>query len=122
MPSISASISPVFFLTRSTGAGCHISFLGPSLFRLPILLIALAPFGYYIAGILAAARFFRRERAKKLPVFTPPVSLLKPVRGVDFASRENFSSFCNQDYPDYEILFCVNDLSDPAVPLIEQLM
>jgi len=96
--------------------------LPTSLWRLAILLLALAPFGYYIAGILAAARFFRRERAKKLPVFTPPVSLLKPVRGVDFASRENFSSFCNQDYPDYEILFCVNDLSDPAVPLIEQLM
>ncbi len=92
------------------------------LWRLIILILALAPLGYYLAGILAAIRFFRRERAKQLPQFTPPVSLLKPVHDVDFASHENFSSFCRQEYPDYEILFCVNDLSDHAVPLIERLM
>ena len=93
-----------------------------SLWRLVILLLALAPLGYYCAGILATIRFFARERAKRLPDFTPPVSLLKPVRGIDFASFENFTSFCNLDYPEYEILFCVNDLSDPAVPFIERLI
>jgi ceramide glucosyltransferase len=90
--------------------------------RLLILLMALAPLGYYVAGILAAVRFFSRERIKKLPEFTPPVSILKPVRGTDFASYENFTSFCLQDYPEYEVLFCVNDLSDPAVPLIRKLI
>jgi ceramide glucosyltransferase len=49
------------------------------------------------------------------------VSVLKPVRGVDFASYENFRSFCLQDYAKYEILFCVNDLDDAAVPLIRRL-
>lgn len=96
--------------------------LSISLWRLAILLLALPPLGYYLAGILAAARFFRRERAKKVPDFSPPVSLLKPVRGIDFASYENFASFCDLDYPSYEVLFCVNDLSDPAVPLIERLI
>ena len=43
------------------------------------------------------------------------------MRGVDFASYENFTSFCLQDYPKYEILFCVNDLDDAAVPLIRRL-
>jgi ceramide glucosyltransferase len=92
------------------------------LWRLAILLIAVAPLAYYLAGILAALRFFRRERAKVLPDFTPPVSLLKPVHGLDFDSYENFLSFCQQDYPDYEILFCVNEMSDPVVPVIQRVI
>jgi len=82
----------------------------------------LAPLAYYIVAIIACVRFFRRERRKALPDFQPPASLLKPVHGVDFATYENYSSFCRQDYPHYEILFCVNDLSDPAVPVIRKLM
>jgi len=93
-----------------------------SVWRLLILFLALAPLGYYVAGILAAVRFFSRARAKQLPDFTPPVSVLKPVHGVDFASYENFASFCAQDYPGYEILFCVNDLSDPAVATIQKVI
>lgn len=93
-----------------------------AIWRWAILLLALAPLGYYATAILAAIRFFRRERAKQLPAFTPPVSLLKPVRGVDFGSYENFASFCVQNYPEYEILFCVNELSDAAVPVIEEVM
>lgn len=87
-----------------------------------VLFLALAPLAYYAAATIAAWRFFRRERARNLPGCTPPVSLLKPVRGVDFASYENYSSFCRQDYPDYEILFAVNDASDEAIPLVQRLM
>ena len=87
-----------------------------------VLMIAAAPLAYYVTATLAALRFFGRERARSLPVYTPPVSLLKPVKGVDFGSYENFSSFCRQDYPDYEILFAVNDDVDPAIPLIRRLM
>jgi ceramide glucosyltransferase len=96
--------------------------LSISWWRLLILLIALAPLAYYVAGILAALRFFRRECAKVLPDFTPPVSLLKPVRGLGFDSYEDFVSFCRQDYPHYEILFCVNDMSDAAVPVIRKII
>jgi ceramide glucosyltransferase len=92
------------------------------IWRAGILLLALVPLLYYFVATLAALRFFRRERAKSLPHFRPAISILKPVRGVDFASYENFASFCRQDYPDYEILFCVNDLRDPAVPVIQKLM
>jgi ceramide glucosyltransferase len=93
-----------------------------SIWRWAILLLALAPLGYYVTAIIAAIRFFRRERAKQLPAFTPPVSLLKPVRGVDFGTYENFASFCMQNYPEYEILFCVNEMSDAAVPVIRKVM
>jgi len=87
-----------------------------------ILVLAVVPFAYYVCASWAAIRFFGRQRKRSLSAFTPQVSLLKPVRGADFASYENFVSFCRQDYPDYEILFAVNDEADEAMPLIRQLM
>lgn len=92
-----------------------------SVWKDAVLLVALAPLAYYVTAILASLRFARRERARKYPEFTRPVSLLKPVYGVDFGSVENFVSFCHQNYPEYEILFAVNDDTDPAVPLIREL-
>jgi len=92
------------------------------IWRIAILLLAIGPFAYYVVAIAACVRFYRRERRRVLPDFQPPISLLKPVHGVDFGTRENFESFCRQNYGDYEILFCVNDLSDPAVPSIRKLI
>jgi ceramide glucosyltransferase len=89
--------------------------------RAIVLLLAVAPLGYYSAAAVLAWLFFRREHARKLPEYTPRVSVLKPVRGIDFGSYANFASFCQQDYPDYEILFAANDSADPAVPLIQRL-
>jgi ceramide glucosyltransferase len=93
-----------------------------SIWRATVLLTALAPLAYYVFVIFAAIRFFRYRNNNQPPAFQPPVSVLKPVRGIDFASYENFSSFCRQNYPAYEILFCVNELSDAAVPLIQRLI
>jgi ceramide glucosyltransferase len=93
-----------------------------SIWRAGVLLLAIAPLVYYIVATLAAVRFFRRERARRLPEFAPPLSLLKPVCGVDFASYENFKSFCTQNYPAYEVLFCVNEMNDPAVVVIQDVM
>jgi ceramide glucosyltransferase len=90
--------------------------------RFFVLVVAAAPLAYYIAATLAAWRFFNRERARKIAPYAPEVSLLKPVRGVDFGSYENFASFCVQEYPEYEILFGVGDHADPAVPLIQRLV
>jgi ceramide glucosyltransferase len=92
------------------------------LWRDALLLLAAAPLVFYALATLVALRFFRRERARTLPEYCPPVSLLKPVRGLDFGSYENFASFCRQDYPEYEILFAVNDDRDPAVPVIQQII
>jgi ceramide glucosyltransferase len=87
-----------------------------------VLVLAAAPLAYYVAATIAAWRFFRRERARKLGNYTPPVSVLKAVRGTDFATYENYASFCRQNYPEYQILFAVNDETDPAVPLVERLI
>jgi len=87
-----------------------------------LLLLAAAPLFYYAAATLAALRFFRREHARRWHSYTPPVSLLKPVRGADSTTYDNFASFCRQDYPAYEILFAVNESNDPAVPHINRLI
>lgn len=93
-----------------------------SVWRVLLLVLAATPLIYYAAATVAAFSFFRRERARKFANYTPPVSLLKPVYGADFATYENFLSFCRQDYPDYEILFAVNDDSDKAIPLVKRLI
>lgn len=93
-----------------------------ALWRDAVLLLSAAPLVYYLLAMFAGLRFFRRERVRILPEYRPPVSVLKPVRGVDFGCYENFSSFCKQNYPDYEILFAVNDASDPAVAVIQRII
>jgi ceramide glucosyltransferase len=93
-----------------------------AMWRDAVLVLAAGPLVYYLLATLAARRFFKRERARVLLDYTPPVSVLKPVRGVDFGTYENFSSFCQQDYPEYEILFAVNDDADPSVPVIRRVI
>src|SRR5580700_11315795 len=88
--------------------------------RILILVVAAGPFAYYLVASVAALRFFGGRRGLRRD-YAPPVSILKPVRGLDREAYENFASFCKLDYPEYEILFCVNRADDPAVPVIEKL-
>src|SRR5580704_546207 len=97
--------------------------------RWTILTLAAGPLVYYLIGIYSAWRFFRvahRETARPPSAGdrdqAPPISILKPIRGLDPGAYENFASFCRQDYPEFEILFAVNDHEDPAVPVVQKLI
>ncbi len=96
-----------------------------SFFHFAILGMAAVPLIYYSLALFSAWRFFRCSRKIRpltSPSYTPPVSNLKPIRGLDPDAYENFASFCRQDYPEYEIVFCVGDASDPALPTIQRLI
>jgi ceramide glucosyltransferase len=88
-----------------------------------LLLLALCPLVYYILSLYNIIGYFRSIR--RLPprddAFAPPVSILKPVRGVDSEAYDNFASYCRLNYPVYEIIFAVTDPRDPIVPVIEKL-
>lgn len=86
-----------------------------------LLLAAICPFVYYSLVLFSAWRFFGAQPPAVPPDFTPPVSNLQPIRGLDPEAYENLASLCRQNYPEYELLFCVNTADDEAVPLIEKL-
>jgi ceramide glucosyltransferase len=69
---------------------------------------------------IAAAVLYRSVRPPNLHT-AEPVSILKPLAGLDEGLEENLRSFFTQDYPSFEILFAVRHASDPAVPIVEKL-
>ena len=74
----------------------------------------------YQALCIAAALSFRRQRPQP-PDFSPPVTVLKPLRGADPHAYDCFRSHCVQNYPEYEVLFGVNGPNDSAAPIVERL-
>ena len=71
---------------------------------------------------LWAARSWLRRRRFPAGAVAPPISILKPVHGLDPGLAEAFASHCRQEYSgEYELLFGVSSLLDPAVPLVRQL-
>jgi ceramide glucosyltransferase len=102
----------------------HEVFAVRMLARDALFVCAAAPLVFYLCGAFAAWRFFGRARrdSNRPNDFTPPVSVLKPIHGLDREAYENFASFCRQDYPEYEVVFAVTEGGDPAVPVIHQIM
>src|SRR5262245_38779343 len=84
-----------------------------------VISMVIASWMFWLATLVFAGRVFARRSPR--PAALPPVSILKPVRGVDFEVRENFISHCEQQYPELEILFGVADADDPVVPIIREL-
>ncbi|MBI4465577.1 MAG: bacteriohopanetetrol glucosamine biosynthesis glycosyltransferase HpnI [Acidobacteria bacterium] len=88
------------------------------LFQLPLVLAAFSAL-YYLLVVLAAIRF--RWEMEPAGSFAPPVSILKPVRGIEQSFYPALASHFQQDYPQFEIIFGLSDEQDPARWTIAQL-
>ena len=71
------------------------------------------------AGWLALQRFARR--AVPVPVSRPPVTILKPLHGDEPMLEAALASFCAQDYPEFQIVFGLQDPADPALHVLRRL-
>jgi len=93
-------------------------------------------FGLALAGTLSSTVFlglalrgviqFRadaRRQFRSVPddALLPPVSVLKPVHGLEARLKENIESFFRQDYPDYEILFAADEADDAALDVVREV-
>src|SRR5580693_4648195 len=77
--------------------------------------------GYFLAT-MAAAQIFLRERRAPRPAFAPGVSILKSLKGLDPGMLDAFRSHCRQNYAgEFELLFGVASLDDPATAAVKQL-
>jgi ceramide glucosyltransferase len=83
--------------------------------------LTVAGMGYFLAAIVAA-RVFLHERRIPRPEFSPGVSILKSLKGLDPGMMDAFRSHCRQNYAgEYELLFGAASLDDPAVAAVKQL-
>jgi ceramide glucosyltransferase len=84
-------------------------------------ILAIAGMGYFFAAQIAA-RIFLSQRRKPPATFAPGVTILKSLKGLDPGMIDAFRSHCRQTYTgDYELLFGVAALSDPAAAAVQQL-
>lgn len=60
----------------------------------------------------------RKKRERMIAAHRPPISIVRPLRGVEPFSRETLAATFAIEYPDYEILLCVADAGDPVVPIV----
>jgi ceramide glucosyltransferase len=81
---------------------------------------------FYLLSALGIASFLsdRRKKLRQTPLPEsqfPPVSILKPLKGVDPEIWESFCSHCEQDYPQFQLIFGVSDPGDPAIEVVRKL-
>ena len=116
-------IEGIFHFLNPDKVAFTLVFIGLFSLRAFLLLLVGAALAYYLIAVIAGLLWAKdRHRQREMGTdFTPPISILIPVRGADEESAETFASFCRQDYPDFQLLFGCRDADDLAVPIIQKL-
>ncbi len=82
--------------------------------------VAAMSLGYLLVAVVAV--FLWEQRRPADGVCAPPMTVLKPLCGSEPDLYENLRSFCDQNYPDFQIIFGVRSSDDPALPVVRRLM
>jgi len=78
--------------------------------------------GYALLAVIAVLLWQMRRMPKESRPRLPPLTILKPLCGAEPSLYENLRSFCEQDYPEFQIVFGVLDPSDAALSVLERLV
>jgi len=73
-------------------------------------------------GGIEYLKFFRSELAKPLSNYTPKATIIAPCRGLDEGLSENLAALLEQEYPEFEVVFIVDDELDASVPTIREIV
>lgn len=78
---------------------------------------------YSILSVLTIRYFFRKTTPdiNATEKFNPPVSVLKPLRGIEKDLKSNLRTISQQDWPEYQVIYSVQDPKDVALPIIEDI-
>jgi ceramide glucosyltransferase len=77
--------------------------------------------GYVVLAVVAVLAW-RLRRGSGAALSPPPVTVLKPLCGAEPGLYAHLRSFCDQDYPEFEIVYGVLEADDPACAVVERLI
>jgi ceramide glucosyltransferase len=87
-----------------------------------LILLLLCAGGYQIFSLYCVLDFFRGGDDEAALPNRIPISIIKPLKGIDPGFGENLRTFCNQDYPEYEVLLGFSDPADVAIPRVKGML
>ncbi|HVM93076.1 MAG TPA: bacteriohopanetetrol glucosamine biosynthesis glycosyltransferase HpnI [Terriglobales bacterium] len=92
-----------------------------TLLEIVALLGTAGSLSFYLVAAFSLLDFLKHNRKTLNGSFLPPVSILKPLKGVDPEIWQSFCSHAEQDYPEFEIIFGVSNSADPACEIVREL-
>ncbi len=92
-----------------------------SIFEILIITCIINSILYYAFSFYCTISFFKKQTDID-DNYLQPISILKPLNGIEDGIYENITSYCKQDYPVYQIIFGVRDRDDPAIDVIKRVI
>lgn len=88
-----------------------------------LVLISFCAIGYLLFANICIMELRKDRKRPHIPSgFTPAVTVFKPICGLEQNMDENLRSFCQQDYPEYQIIFGFHGEDDTAIPVIQKII